>query len=89
MDEITFTDMLFHYEGKLKESSEEIQNIKNQINKLNAVIDSSWSGKAASACREKLDYVINELAKTESEISDALVKLSAVGELLADGENNN
>ena len=87
MEEITFVDMMFHYEEKLKESSEGIQSIKNQINKLNAVIDSSWSGKAASACRDKLDFVIEELAKTESEISEALVKLSAVGEILVDGEN--
>ena len=89
MDEITFDDMLFHYEAKLKEASEEIQNIKKQIKKMGAVFDSGWSGKAAAACREKLEYVAGELAKSDSEISEALIKLSAVGELLADSENNN
>lgn len=87
MDEITFDDMLFHYEGKLKEASEEIQNIKNQIKKVNALLNSGWSGKAADACREKLEYVAGELMKSDSEISEALTKLSAVGELLAMGEN--
>lgn len=89
MDEITFDDMLFHYEAKLKEASEEIQNIKKQIKQINATFDSGWSGKAATACREKLEYVAGELDKSHSEISEALIKLSVVGELLADGENNN
>lgn len=88
MDEITFDDMLFHYEAKLKEASEEIQNIKRQIKQIIAALDSGWSGKAAAACREKLEYIAGELAKSDGEISEALIKLSAVGELLADSEES-
>lgn len=84
MDEITFVDMLFHYEGKLKESVEEIQSIKSQVNRIRIMIDSSWSGKAASVSGEKLHFILNELTKTEGALSEALLRLSAIGELLAE-----
>lgn len=84
MDEITFEDMLFHYEGKLREAAEEIQNLRNQLKKVTAELDGAWKGHAAETCRVELETIDNELNKSNSELSEALVKLSAVGELLAD-----
>ena len=45
-----------------------------------------WTGQAADACRLKLDTVHTELTKTLSELSEALVKLSAIGDLLAEDD---
>lgn len=84
MDEITFEDMLFHYEGKLREAAEEIQNLRNQLKRITAEFDGVWKGQAAETCRVKLETIDNELNKSNNELSEALIKLSAVGELLAD-----
>jgi len=86
MDEITFVDVLTHYQMKLKEASDEVETIKNQVKKAEGTIDSGWTGAAADACRLKLESVNGELAKTLTEISEALIKLSAIGETLAEDE---
>ena len=86
MEEITFVDVLTHYQMKLKEASDEVETIKNQVKKAESHIDSGWTGAAADACRLKLESVNGELAKTLTEISEALIKLSAIGEVLAEEE---
>ena len=82
MEEITFFDVLTHYQIKLKEVTDEVEAIKNQIKKAEAHIDAGWSGPAADACRLKLESVNNELGKTLTEMSDALIKLSAISDEL-------
>lgn len=86
MDEITFVDVLTHYQMKLKEASDEVETLKNYIKKAEIHIDTGWYGTAADACRLKLESVNGELAKTLTEISEALIKLSAIGEVLAEDE---
>ena len=86
MDEITFLDVLTHYQMKLKEASDEVETLKTHIKKAESHIDSGWSGAAADACRLKLESGNGELAKTLTEISEALIKLSAIGEVLAEDE---
>ena len=86
MEEITFVDVLTHYQMKLKEASDEVETIKNQVKKAESHIDSGWIGAAADACRLKLESVNGELTKTLTEISEALIKLSAIGEFLAEEE---
>ncbi len=85
MEEITFTDILTHYELKLQETSEGLQDVKNTIKKALAIIESGWKGQAADACRIKLEEINSEINKSASELSEAMAKLSAIGELLADG----
>lgn len=84
MEEITFVDVLTHYQMKLKEASDEVETIRNQLKKAQSHVDSGWGGDAADACRLQLESVDGELTKTLSELSEALVKLSAIGELLAE-----
>lgn len=84
MEEITFLDVLTHYQMKLKEVSDEVETIKTQIKKAEGHIDTGWTGTAAEACRLKLETVNNELGKTLAEMSEALIKLSAIGDALAE-----
>ena len=84
MDEITFVDVLTHYQIKLKEASDEVETLKTHIKKAESHIDTGWSGAAADACRLKLESVNGELAKTLTEISETLIKLSAIGKVLAE-----
>ncbi len=84
MEEITFEDILTHYSLKLKETSDEVETIKNLLKKAEGSIDSGWTGSAADACRLKLESVNGDLAKTLTEISEALIKISAIGESFAE-----
>ena len=84
MEEITFLDVLTHYQIKLREITDEIEAIKKLLKKAEGYIDTGWSGDAAQACRLKLESVNNELSKTLAETSEALIKLSAIGDVLAE-----
>ncbi len=84
MEEITFEDILTHYSLKLKETSDEVETIKNLLKKAEGSIDSGWTGSAADACGLKLESVNGDLAKTLTEISEALIKLSAISESFAE-----
>ena len=84
MEEITFEDTLTHYSLKLKETSDEVETIKNLLKKAEGYIDTGWTGLAADACRLKLESVNDELAKTLTEISEALIKLYAISESFAE-----
>lgn len=86
MEEITFEDILTHYELKLKESSENLQSVSQSIKKSISVIDSGWKGSAADTCRIKLEDIVLDIGKIQGNISDAMTKLSVIGELLADSE---
>lgn len=88
MNEITFEDILTHYQGKLQEAAEELQNIRKQVKDVAVVVDSSWNGKAAQACRNKLDEINQELSKAGSELSEALTKLLVISDAYADELSN-
>lgn len=88
MEEITFVDVITHYRMKLKEVSDEVEIIKNQVKKAESYIDFGWTGSAADACRLKLESVNGELAKTLTEISEVLIKLSSIDKALTEEETN-
>ena len=82
VEEITFADVLTHYQLKLTAAADEVETIKLQIKKAEGCIEMGWTGAAADACRRKLEDITGELGKTLNELSEALVKLSAIGENL-------
>lgn len=86
MDEITFVDVLTHYKMKLQETSDTVNGIKDRLRKIGAETDAAWHSPAADAFLQKLEAVDGELAKTLSEISEAFVKLTAIGDDLAADE---
>lgn len=86
MEEITFEDILVHYEGKLRETSEEIENIKNLLRNCVGSSEGSWSGNAAEAFRSKMEGVNAELTKAYGQLSEAMTKLTVIHELLAEDE---
>ncbi len=82
MEEITFEDALTHYQIKLREISDRIDTMRNRIRKAQDHIDLGWRGPAADACRAKLEYADERLVRALSEISEAQIKLSLIGEEL-------
>lgn len=84
MDEITFEDVLTHYQLKIKEAFDEVETVKNELKKAQAGLETGWSGEAAEACHTKLETIQQDLAKTLAELSQAQVKLSVIGDLLTE-----
>lgn len=82
MEEITFEDVLTHYQLKLREAAEEIEGARNLLKKGGAELDYGWKGEAADALRIKLEEITSELVKALSNISEAQIKLSAISEEL-------
>lgn len=82
MNEITFEDILFHYQGKLHGAAEEIETIRNQLKRILSDLDTVWSGEAANSFRLKLETVDAELRGTNNELSEAAIKLSAIEDIL-------
>ena len=82
MDEITFEDVLTHYQLKLKEAFDEVEMVKNELKKAQADVQTGWSGEAAEACHGKLEAIQLDLGKSLAELSQAQVKLSVIGDLL-------
>lgn len=78
MQEITFEDVLTHYQLKLKELSDEIAELENELKKSHISIESGWKSEAADACTLKLETVENELGRIKSEISESQIKLTAI-----------
>ena len=87
MDEITFEDVLTHYQLKIKEAYDEVESIKHDLKKAQADLENGWSGAASEACFTKLEAIVQDLGKTLAELSQAQVKLTVIGDLLADGES--
>lgn len=78
MQEITFEDVLTHYQLKLKELSEDIAELENELKKSHISIEGGWKSDAADACTLKLEAVENELGRVKSEISESQIKLTSI-----------
>lgn len=87
MDELTFIDVLAHYQIKLGEISEEIENVKTYIKKAQNSITSGWTSDAATECMLKLDSIYSEMTKTLVEISEAKTNLSAITNIVGEEQS--
>ena len=81
MEEITFMDALTHYQTKLSQLGEEIEQLRHQLHLSRVTMDEAWKGPAAESCKAKLDGLHRELSRTLSDLSDARAKLSIVADL--------
>ena len=81
MEQITFMDVLTHYQLKLKEVQDEIERIRHQLKRAEQEADAAWEGPAAEACLLKLAALHEDLGKSLTELSETTVRLTAIGEL--------
>lgn len=81
MEQITFMDVLTHYQMKLKEVQDELERIRHQLKRAEQEADAAWEGPAAETCLLKLATLHEDLGKALSEISETMVRLTAIGEL--------
>ncbi len=84
MEEITVQDILNHYHIKLKEVSEDVERMRAQLKTAEELIHLGWQGPAADAALWKTEKISSQWNKTASELSDALMRLSAMENLLCE-----
>ena len=78
MEPITFEDTLVHYKIKLSESLDYLNTISSQLNQELDIINASWKGSSAEACRIKIEDMKIELDKARLSIEHADTAVSAV-----------
>ena len=78
MNEITFEDMLIHYESKVTELTDEITDVRNQFKRAIETAQISWRGRAAEAFEEKTMQMLAELTKADGLLSDVMTIIVAI-----------
>lgn len=75
MEPITFEDTLVHDKIKLSEALDYLNTVSAQLNHELDIINASWGGRSAEACRIKLEDLKYELEKVQAalEHSDTVV----------------
>ena len=71
MEPITFVDMLVHYKIKLSESLDYLNTLSSQLNQELDIINASWKGSSAEACRVKIEDLKYELEKVRTSLEHA------------------
>lgn len=59
MEEITYNDVLVHYQRMMADITDELQ----QLEKISVFSQQTWKGKAGDACFEKLQELCDEVKK--------------------------
>lgn len=88
MQELTFEDVLTHYQMKVREVSDGMDTLKTILAKVQTAIESGYNGASSDALKDKLETVRHNIVKTQSQISEALVKLSALEQAYAEETEN-
>ena len=78
MEPITFEDTLVHYKIKLSESLDYLNTISSQLNQELDIINASWKGSGAEACRIKIEDIKYELEKAQASLEHADTTVSEI-----------
>jgi len=78
MEPITFEDTLVHYKIKLSESLDYLNTISSQLNQELDIINASWKGSSAEACRIKIEDIKYELEKAQASLEHADTTVSEI-----------
>jgi uncharacterized protein YukE len=84
MDTITYGDILLHYSQKLKEVFEDVEEIRGLLNDSIGIVETSWKGRAATTCTNKLEDLNTDFLKVTNELSDSITKLTGIIEVFND-----
>lgn len=71
MEPITIEDTLVHYKFKLAESLDYLNTVSSQLDQELDMINASWKGSSAEACRVKIEDLKYELEKVRTSLEHA------------------
>lgn len=63
MEEITYNDVLVHYERMMTDITDELQRLKDRLDKISVYSQQVWKGEAGNACFEKTQELCEEIRK--------------------------
>lgn len=63
MEEITYNDVLLHYERMMTDITDELQQLKDRLEKISVYSQQVWKGEAGDACFEKTQELCEEIRK--------------------------
>ena len=72
MEEITYNDVLVHYQRMMADITDELQQLENSLEKISVFSQQMWKGKAGDACFEKLQELCDEVKNAAYESARAL-----------------
>lgn len=78
MEPITFEDTLVHYKIKLSEALDYLNAISAQLNQELDIINASWNGRSAEACRIKIEDIKYESEKVQASLEHADTVVSEI-----------
>lgn len=78
MEPITFEDTLVHYKIKLSEALDYLNTISTQLDQELDIINVSWKGRSAEACRIKIEDLKYELEKAQTSLEHADTTVSEI-----------
>lgn len=84
MQEITYSDILRHYQMKAAEIQEQLEKMQEEMTVIEQDLESAWSGDNAELVREKLWEIKSRFERTGMNLSDVrqlLEKFQTAAEL--------
>ncbi len=78
MQEITYDDIIRHYQVKLGEIQEELEKMQNTLKDIEAESQETWSGPNADLFNEKMWTVKERVSRTEMNLDDAQQLLAKI-----------
>ena len=78
MEPITFEDTLVHYKIKLSEALDYLKTVSAQLDSELDIINTSWKGRSADACRVKTEDLKLELEKAQTSLEHADAAVSEI-----------
>lgn len=79
MNELTYGDVIRHYERKLLECNEEIDALKARFAELDELERAAWKGGSAEAFLDKLCEMRELLARISQDLERCAVRLETIG----------
>lgn len=61
MEEITYNDVLVHYENMMTDITDELQRLKDKLEKISVYSQQVWKGNAGEACFDKTQELCEDI----------------------------
>ncbi len=79
MEEINFGDALVHYNNKIQEISDRVDELRTKVRTVQEIAAAGWKGRASEAFQDKMTLLTRNLTSCAVNISDARQSLVGIG----------
>lgn len=79
MEEIDFGNVLVHYNNKIQETSDRLDELRTKIKTVNEIAIEGWKCRASESFQDKMMLLTQDLNSCAVNISDARQALVGIG----------